>query len=63
MGFFKNLTKSVINTALLPVNLVLDSCGVSLVTKDNESLTLKRARKIKESIEDAQDNWNEYWDD
>lgn len=63
MGFFKNLTKSVINTALLPVDVVLDSCGAPLVTKDNESFTVKRARKIKESIEDAQDNWDEYWDD
>lgn len=63
MGFFKNLTKSVINTALLPLDVVLDSCAAPLVTKDNESLTLKRARKIKKSIEDAHDDWNEYWDD
>lgn len=45
------------------VMIFLDSCGAPLVTKDNESLIVKRARKIKESVEDAHEDWNEYWDD
>lgn len=56
MGFLKKLTKSVIDTALLPVEVVRDVATLGgLNTDQDEPYTKKRARKVLEDLQDAYD--------
>ena len=56
MGFFKKLFKGGIDTTLLPLEMVKDIVTLGGVSTDqNETYTKKRARKVKEAVEDAYD--------
>lgn len=57
MGFIKSLTKSVIDTALVPVDTVKD---LATLGDENYNLrTTKRLKKVKEDLEDAYDSLDE----
>lgn len=52
MGFFGKLVKGVLDTAILPVEVVKDVVTGDVIFED-ETDTEKRVKKIKKDIEDA----------
>jgi len=60
MGFFKKLTKGVIDTALLPVEVVKDVATLGGVSVDeDEPFTKKRLKKVLDDLEAAYDSLDE----
>ncbi len=56
MGFFKRLTKTVVDTALLPVDVALDVVTLGGVLTDRDDpYTVERGRKLKENAEELYD--------
>lgn len=57
MGFFSKLAKGVIDTALLPIEVVKDAVTLGGVSVDkDEPFTKKRVKKVIEDLEDAYDS-------
>jgi hypothetical protein len=51
MGILKNLTKAVVDIALLPVDVAKDSISLGGVSDDrNESYSTERLRKVQNSL-------------
>jgi hypothetical protein len=56
MGILKKLTKAVVDTALLPVDVAKDSVSLGGVSDDrNESYSTERLRKVQKSLKGAYD--------
>jgi len=54
MGLFKKLTKTVVDTVLLPVDVLKDAAtlGGAVIDKD-EAFTKRRLKKILEDLDNA----------
>lgn len=58
MGIFdslKSLTKAVVDTALLPVDVVVDVATMGRALDDDEPATVERIKKIAGKLQDAYD--------
>jgi hypothetical protein len=56
MGLFSKLTKLVINTALLPVDVVADIVTLGGELTDSNSYTGKRIEKIGDTIDELDED-------
>ena len=59
MGIFdslKSLTKVVVDTALLPVDVVVDVVTLGGLMTDSDSAIVERAKKIGDGLQDAYDD-------
>jgi len=59
MGFFKKLTKGVIDTALLPLDIVRDTLTLGGAITDEEPATKDRLKKVLKDLEDTYDSLDE----
>jgi len=60
MGFFKKLAKGVIDTALVPVEMVKDVATLGgVITDEPNTYTGRRFKKIAEDLEGAYDSLDE----
>ena len=57
MAFFGSLLKTAIHGATLPVDLVKDAATMGgILTNENESYLVKKARKIERDVDDLEND-------
>lgn len=60
MGLFGKITQGLIDTALIPVDVVKDIATLGGVSTDqNDPYTLQKAKKLKKKLEDIYNNLDE----
>ena len=56
---FKKVTKAMVDTALIPVDVAVDVVTMGRALEDDEPATWERLKKIKDDLQDAYNELND----
>lgn len=56
---FKKVTKAIVDTALIPVDVAVDVVTMGRALEDDEPATWERLKKIKDDLQDAYNELND----